>query len=64
VMVRTRDGGNNWIDVAAKTTHRLEKIAFNGGRGWIVGYGGTVLTYDGGPAISDPGTKPVLMKRS
>ncbi len=46
VMVRTRDGGNTWGDVTAKTTHRLEKIVFNGGRGWVVGFGGTVLTYD------------------
>lgn len=63
IIVRTRDGGNTWGDVSSKTTHRLEKIVFNGGRGWAVGFGGTVLTYDDGPANTDPGTKPVLMKR-
>ncbi len=63
VIVRTRDGGNNWTDVNSKTTHRLEKIVFNAGRGWAVGFGGTVLTYDDGPANTDPRTKPVLMKR-
>lgn len=63
VIVRTRDGGKTWYDVNSKTTHRLEKIVFNASRGWAIGYGGTVLTYDDGPAYTDPGTKPVLMKR-
>jgi photosystem II stability/assembly factor-like uncharacterized protein len=63
VIVRTRDGGNNWTDVPSRTTHRLEKIVFNNGRGWIVGFGGTVLTYDEGPSTSDPNAKPVLMRR-
>lgn len=63
VIVRTRDGGNTWIDVASRTTHKLEKIVFAGGRGWVIGFGGTVLTYDGGPSTTDRGTKPILMKR-
>jgi len=63
IIVRTRDGGSTWSDVNSKTTHRLEKIVFNGSRGWAVGFGGIVLTYDDGPAGTDPGTKPVLMKR-
>ena len=63
IIVRTRDGGSTWSDVNSKTTHRLEKIVFNGARGWAVGFGGTVLTYDDGPATADPGNKPVLMKR-
>ncbi|MEQ1604212.1 MAG: YCF48-related protein [Pyrinomonadaceae bacterium] len=64
VILRTRDGGNTWIDVSSKTTHRLEKVIFNGARGWVIGYGGTVLTYDDGSVNSDPGAKPMLMKRS
>ena len=63
VIVRTRDGGATWFDVNSRTTHRLEKIIFNGGRGWAVGFGGTVLTYDDGPANTDTGPKPILMKR-
>ncbi len=62
VIVRTRDGGNNWSDVTSRTTHRLEKIVFNGERGWVVGFGGTVLTYDAG-SRPDQGAQPVLMKR-
>ena len=64
VIVRTRDGGTNWTDVPSKTTHRLEKITFNGDRGWVVGFGGTVLTYDPNPTPADAGSKPVIMKRS
>lgn len=63
IIVRTRNGGNTWFDVTSKTNHRLEKIVFSGGRGWAIGFGGTVLTYTDGPAGTDPGTKPVLMKR-
>lgn len=61
VIVRTRDGGNNWSETSSKTTHRLERIVFNNGRGWVVGFGGTVLTYDENPSKSDP--KPELMRR-
>jgi len=63
IIVRTRDGGNTWFDVASRVTHRLEKVIFAGGRGWAVGFGGTVLTYEEGSTPSDPGSKPVLMKR-
>ncbi len=63
VIIRTRDGGANWNDVPSKTTHRLEKILFNGSRGWVIGYGGTVLTFDGDPATQNSGSKPILMKR-
>jgi|CXWL01.1.fsa_nt_gi photosystem II stability/assembly factor-like uncharacterized protein len=62
IIVRTRDGGKNWTDVPAKVTHKLEKVIFAAGRGWAIGFGGTVLTYSDG-AAGDPGSKPVLMKR-
>lgn len=64
VILRTRDGGQNWSESASKTTHRLEKITFNGTRGWIVGFGGTVMTYDNGTTTSEPDARPVLMKRN
>ena len=64
VIVRTRDGGNTWFDVPSKTTHRLEKVIFNGPRGWAIGFGGTVLTYDDGPAKQLPSDKPLLQRRS
>lgn len=64
IIVRTRDGGNSWFDVNSHVTHKLEKVLFAGGRGWAVGFGGTVLTYTDGPSTIDPGAKPVLMKRN
>lgn len=64
VIVRTRDGGSSWTDVDTRTTHRLERIVFNGGRGWVVGFGGTVLTYDSQGGSGDQSPKPILMKRS
>ena len=63
IIVRTRDGGNIWTEVNSHVSHRLEKIVFAGTRGWAIGFGGTVLTYTDGPAGTDPGTKPVLLKR-
>lgn len=64
IIVHTRDGGQTWTDVDSHVTHRLEKIVFAGNRGWAIGFGGTVLTYTDGPSNSDPGSKPIMMRRS
>ena len=64
IIVHTRDGGKTWTDVNSHVTHNLEKIVFAGNRGWAVGFGGTVLTYDAGITNSDPGNKPTLQKRN
>lgn len=63
VIIRTSDGGKTWIDEKPLVTHRLEKITFAGGRGWIVGFGGTILTYDPDRSPQDRGPKPILMRR-
>lgn len=63
IIVRTRDGGKNWEDVPSKVSHKLEKLTFAAGRGWAIGFGGTILTYSDGPGQNDPGAKPVLMRR-
>ncbi|MFM9905922.1 MAG: WD40/YVTN/BNR-like repeat-containing protein [Pyrinomonadaceae bacterium] len=63
-IIRTTNGGANWYEVNSKTTHRLERIVFNGNKGWAVGFGGTILAYDGTAANSDPGAKPMLQKRN
>lgn len=63
VIVRTRDGGKLWFDVKSPVTHKLERLTFAGMRGWAVGFGGTVLTYEEG--VSGPDTvKPVLVRRN
>lgn len=63
IIVRTSDGGLTWTDVDSRVGHRLEKVLFAGGKGWVIGFGGTMLTYIDGPAANDPNAKPVLMKR-
>lgn len=64
IIVRTRDGGKTWTDGISRTTHNLEKVFFAGTRGWAVGYGGTVLTYDPTTTTTDTGSKPSLQKRN
>jgi photosystem II stability/assembly factor-like uncharacterized protein len=50
VILHTTDGGANWEAEASGTNHALERIAFvsDGAaqRGFIVGFGGTILTYN------------------
>jgi photosystem II stability/assembly factor-like uncharacterized protein len=64
IMIQTSDGGTTWTDVDTRVTHRLEKIVFAGGRGWAVGYGGTVIMYDPFATNGDPGYKPSLDQRN
>lgn len=64
IIVRTRDGGKTWTDGVSRATNNLEKVTFAGTRGWAVGYGGTVLTYDPNITNSDLGPKPNLQKRN
>src|ERR1043166_2765902 len=60
IIVRTRDGGKNWTDGRSPATHELEKVFFIRDRGWAVGFGGTILTYDPTIINTDPGYKPAL----
>jgi photosystem II stability/assembly factor-like uncharacterized protein len=64
-IIRTRDGGKTWYPADSHVTHRLEKVFFNGERGWAVGFGGTLLAYDPGSVTnSDPAQPPALQKRN
>ena len=63
-ILRTRDGGKTWLDVASPVTKRLEKIIFVGGRGFAVGFGGTLLAYDAGPTNLDAGRSAALQRRN
>lgn len=64
IIVRTRDGGNSWTDVKSPVTHKLEKVIFSGNRGWAIGFGGTLLTYEAASAPSEPSAQPTLQKRT
>ena len=47
-ILHTTSGGNVWKEVSSKSPHKLEKVVFNGNKGWIVGFGGTILSYEKG----------------
>ncbi|GAC1446461.1 MAG: YCF48-related protein [Pyrinomonadaceae bacterium] len=59
-ILHTTDSGTDWETEASGTTHALERICFVGDgatrRGFIVGFGGTILTYNSGDA--SPQLKP------
>lgn len=45
-ILHSKSAGNIWEKVDSKSIHKLEKIYFNGKKGWIVGFGGTILSYE------------------
>jgi photosystem II stability/assembly factor-like uncharacterized protein len=46
VMLHTNNGGASWWGVNSRVKHRLDRVYFYGGHGWIVGFGGTLLSYE------------------
>jgi photosystem II stability/assembly factor-like uncharacterized protein len=56
-ILQTTTAGNTWTQFNSKIKHKLEKIFFVGKRGWIVGFGGTILTNDAEINVTQ---KPVL----
>ena len=48
VILHTLTAGNVWQTDNSKVSHKLEKIVFAGKKGFAVGFGGTVLTYESG----------------
>lgn len=44
-ILQTTTAGNVWNEAVSNSTHKFEKIVFNGKKGWIVGFGGTLLSY-------------------
>jgi len=58
-ILQTTSSGAVWTQSTSKIKHKLEKIFFIGKKGWIVGFGGTVLIYD---VQTNETQKPVLKK--
>jgi photosystem II stability/assembly factor-like uncharacterized protein len=58
-LLQTTNGGSSWSAFNSKIKHKLEKIFFVGKRGWIVGFGGTILVYDKEASDSQ---KPVMQR--
>lgn len=45
-IIYTRTAGNVWVTEKSGINRRLEKVFFNGKKGWAVGYGGVILSFD------------------
>jgi photosystem II stability/assembly factor-like uncharacterized protein len=45
-ILHTMTAGNVWIVQESKARHKLEKLFFAGKKGFAVGFGGTILTYN------------------
>ena len=56
-LLNTTSAGNIWKAENSRIKHKLEKIFFIGKKGWIVGFGGTVLVYE---SNTNQNQKPVL----
>jgi photosystem II stability/assembly factor-like uncharacterized protein len=61
-LLHTLDGGARWTLVPSGTTHPLERLCFAGRtRGWVVGFGGTILAYAASPATEAPKLRGVAL---
>lgn len=45
-ILHTTTAGNVWMAVASNAKHKLEKVFFIGKKGFAVGFGGTIMSYD------------------
>ncbi|HVE56500.1 MAG TPA: YCF48-related protein [Pyrinomonadaceae bacterium] len=63
-ILHTKTAGNVWALENTNVKHKLEKIIFAGKKGFAVGFGGTVLTFDESAKIERTAVKPVLQKRN
>ncbi len=61
-IIHTFNGGQQWDDVNSRVKHRLEKVYFYGKKGWIVGFGGTILSYTNTGNSTD--AKPVMQPKT
>ncbi len=58
MILHTKTAGNVWTSVDSKARHNLEKVTFVGKKGWAVGFGGTILSYDDNSAPSNLTSPP------
>lgn len=63
-IVTTRNGGKQWTDVNSRVKHRLERVYFHGSKGWIVGFGGTILFNNETGSSTSTDAKPTILKRT
>lgn len=52
-ILHTTTAGNVWTTDDSKARHNLEKVIFVGSKGWAVGFGGTILSYNDNNALNN-----------
>ncbi len=62
-ILHTTTAGNVWNQEESKAKHKIEKLFFVGEKGWAVGFGGTILTYQKGESRNTPFSRPNLKNR-
>jgi photosystem II stability/assembly factor-like uncharacterized protein len=63
-ILHTTTAGNIWKEEETGVTHKLERIFFTGQKGFAVGFGGTILTYDAAQTNNKLRVQPQLQKRN
>jgi photosystem II stability/assembly factor-like uncharacterized protein len=57
VILQTTTAGSTWTQLNSRIKHSLEKVFFVGKKGWIVGFGGTILSNDSEMLTQKPALK-------
>lgn len=52
-ILHSTTAGNVWTTVNSNAKHNLEKIIFVGNKGWAVGFGGTILSYENNAVVKN-----------
>lgn len=63
-ILHTTTGGNVWTSVSSGSNHKIERVFFVGGKGFAVGFGGTILAFDRAKENDGAASKPQLLKKS
>jgi photosystem II stability/assembly factor-like uncharacterized protein len=63
-ILHTTTAGNVWNEVEPIVKHRLERIFFVGKKGFVVGFGGTILSYDATSPNNKLQSQPQLQRRN
>jgi photosystem II stability/assembly factor-like uncharacterized protein len=65
LILHTTTAGNIWTPIQTNIKHKLERVYIIGKKGFAVGFGGTILKYEGTePEKNDAKPTPLLQKRN
>ena len=65
VVLHTTTAGNIWTPIQTNVKHKLERVFFVGKKGFAVGFGGTILKYEGNSSEKNEAKPtPVLQKKN